>query len=360
MNRRGLPARVWKERSAYVFLLPGMVIFSVFTLAALVFAVYLTFHRWSIIEPDKPFVGLDNYRDMMHDERFVESVLNTVYFSGASVPLSMVTGLLLALLVNLPLRMRGLFRAAFYLPVVTPFVVSAILWKWLYNSDYGLFNYYLLQAHLIDDPLLWLSDKNIAMPAVILMSVWAGAGFSMVVYLAGLQAIPQELYEAARIDGAGCLAPPAVRHDPHAPAHHPVPARHGHHQLTAGLHPDLRDDQRRTGQQDDDDGLLHVSLGVQVLRHGLRQHAGVRALPHAARLHGVATAPGPARGRRMTGQFGLRQKALTYLVLAPLAILFLAPFAWLVSASFQPMGRSSPARRTGSRRTRRWRGTRAF
>ncbi|MEV4076885.1 carbohydrate ABC transporter permease [Nonomuraea fuscirosea] len=203
MNRHGLPARVWKERSAYVFLLPGMVIFSVFTLAALVFAVYLTFHRWSIIEPDKPFVGLDNYRDMMHDERFVESVLNTVYFSGASVPLSMVTGLLLALLVNLPLRMRGLFRAAFYLPVVTPFVVSAILWKWLYNSDYGLFNYYLLQAHLIDDPLLWLSDKNIAMPAVILMSVWAGAGFSMVVYLAGLQAIPQELYEAARIDGAG-------------------------------------------------------------------------------------------------------------------------------------------------------------
>ncbi|MEV0164397.1 carbohydrate ABC transporter membrane protein 1 (CUT1 family) [Nonomuraea fuscirosea] len=203
MNRRGLPARVWKERSAYVFLLPGMVIFSVFTLAALVFAVYLTFHRWSIIEPDKPFVGLDNYRDMMHDERFVESVLNTVYFSGASVPLSMVTGLLLALLVNLPLRMRGLFRAAFYLPVVTPFVVSAILWKWLYNSDYGLFNYYLLQAHIIDDPLLWLSDKNIAMPAVILMSVWAGAGFSMVVYLAGLQAIPQELYEAARIDGAG-------------------------------------------------------------------------------------------------------------------------------------------------------------
>ncbi len=203
MNRRGLPARVWKERSAYVFLLPGMVIFSVFTLAALVFAVYLTFHRWSIIEPDKPFVGLDNYRDMMHDERFVESVLNTVYFSVASVPLSLVTGLLLALLVNLPLRMRGLFRAAFYLPVVTPFVVSAILWKWLYNSDYGLFNYYLLQAHIIDDPLLWLSDKNIAMPAVILMSVWAGAGFSMVVYLAGLQAIPQELYEAARIDGAG-------------------------------------------------------------------------------------------------------------------------------------------------------------
>lgn len=202
-GRPGLPARMWRERSAYVFLMPGMLIFSVFTLAALIFAVYLTFHRWSIIEPDKPFVGLTNYRDMIHDERFVESVLNTVYFSGASVPLSMATGLLLALLLNLPLRLRGLFRAAFYLPVITPFVVSAILWKWLYNGDYGLFNYYLLQAHLIDEPLLWLSDKNLAMPAVVLMSVWAGAGFSMVVYLAGLQAIPRELYEAARIDGAG-------------------------------------------------------------------------------------------------------------------------------------------------------------
>ncbi|GAB3330975.1 sugar ABC transporter permease [Micromonospora halotolerans] len=202
-NRRGVAARVWTQRSAYVFLLPGMLIFSVFTLAALIFAVYLTFHRWSIIEPDRPFVGLDNYRDMIQDERFTGSVLNTIYFSGASVPLSMAIGLLLALLLNLPLRLRGLFRAAFYLPVVTPFVVSAILWKWLYNGDYGLFNHYLLQAHLIDAPLLWLSDKNLAMPAVILMSVWAGTGFSMVVYLAGLQAIPDELYESARIDGAG-------------------------------------------------------------------------------------------------------------------------------------------------------------
>lgn len=205
VNRGGLPKRVWKERSAYFFLLPGVLIFSVFTLAAMIFAVYLTFHRWSIIEPEKPFVGLDNYRDMIHDERFTESVLNTVYFTGASVPLSMAIGLGLALLLNLPLRLRGLFRTAFYLPVVTPFVVSAILWKWLYNGDYGLFNYYLLKFHVVDEPLLWLSDKNLAMPAVIMMSVWAGVGFSMVVYLAGLQAIPEELYESARMDGAGAL-----------------------------------------------------------------------------------------------------------------------------------------------------------
>ncbi|QIG43332.1 sugar ABC transporter permease [Nocardioides anomalus] len=182
-----------------------MLVFSVFTLVAVIFAIYLTFHRWSIIEPEKPFVGLDNYRDMVGDERFRESVLNTAYFSGVSVPASMAIGLVLALLLNLPFRMRAVFRTAFYLPVVTPFVVSAILWKWLYNGDYGLFNYYLTKGHIIDQPLLWLSDKNLAMPAVILMSVWSGVGFSMVVYLAGLQAIPQDLYESARMDGAGPL-----------------------------------------------------------------------------------------------------------------------------------------------------------
>jgi multiple sugar transport system permease protein len=197
--------RVWRERSAYLFLVPGVVIFSVFTVAALIFAIYLTFHRWSIIEPDKPFVGLQNYEDMIHDERFVQSVLNTVYFTGASVPLTMIIGLGLALLLNQPIRGRGLFRTAYYLPVVTPFVVSALLWKWLYNGDFGLFNYYLMKGHIIDEPLLWLSDKNLAMPAVVLMTVWSGVGFSMVVYLAGLQSIPAQLYESAKIDGANVL-----------------------------------------------------------------------------------------------------------------------------------------------------------
>lgn len=195
--------RVWRERSAYIFLAPAFIIFSVFTLAALIFAFYLTFHRWSIIEPDKPFVGLDNYEFMLNDPRFGQSIINTVYFTGASVPISMAIGLGLALLLNQPIRGRAAFRTAYYLPVITPFIVSALLWKWLYNGDFGLFNYYLMKGHIIDEPLLWLSDQNLAMPAVILMSVWAGVGFSMVVYLAGLQSIPAEMYESAVIDGAG-------------------------------------------------------------------------------------------------------------------------------------------------------------
>jgi multiple sugar transport system permease protein len=189
--------------NAYVFLTPALIIFSIFTAFALLFAFYLTFHEWSIVQPQKPFVGLDNYKDMIHDERFRRSVINTFYYVGASVPLGMLVGLCVALLLNLPLRARGLLRAMYFLPGVTPLVVVAILWKWVYNGDYGLFNYYLLKTHLIDQPLLWLSDENLAMPAIVLMTVWQTTGFSMVVYLAGLQSIPEELYEAARVDGAG-------------------------------------------------------------------------------------------------------------------------------------------------------------
>jgi multiple sugar transport system permease protein len=197
---------MWRERSAYAFLAPGFILFSIFTVFALAFAFYLTFREWNILEPEKPFVGLQNYRDMVGDEDFRRSVINTFYFTGASVPLGMAIGLGIALLLNQPLWGRTILRTLFFLPVVTPFVVAAIVWKWLYNGDFGPINYYLIKTHLITEPLLWLADKNLAMPAVVLMSVWTSVGFSMVVYLAALQAVPGELYESARIDGAGAWA----------------------------------------------------------------------------------------------------------------------------------------------------------
>ena len=197
--------RMRKERSAYLFLAPGLIIFSLFTVFALIFAFYLTFHEWSIIEPEKPFVGLDNYARLAEDETFLRSVLNTFYFTGASVPLGMAIGLGIALLLNQAIRARSLFRAIFFLPQVTPFVVVAIIWKWLYNGDFGLINYYLIELGIIREPLLWLSDQDLAMPAVVLMSVWASVGFSMVIYLAGLQGVPEELLEAARVDGANAF-----------------------------------------------------------------------------------------------------------------------------------------------------------
>ena len=198
--------RMRREWSAYAFLAPGLIVFSVFTVGALAFAFFLTFHDWNAIQPYKPYVGLDNYKTMLHDKDFARSIMNTLYYTGGSVPLQMLVGLSVALLLNQAIRWRGVFRTLYYLPVVTPLVAASILWKWLYNGDYGLFNFYLLKTHLVDSPMLWLSDRNLAMPAVILMSVWMSTGFSMVVYLAGLQAVPDELYEAAKIDGAGPIA----------------------------------------------------------------------------------------------------------------------------------------------------------
>ena len=192
-----------REWSAYVFLLPGFLIFSVFTVFALGFTIYLSFHEWQIVSVEKPYVGLQNYDDMVHDERFRHAVINTFYFTGAVVPLQMLGGLAIALLLNTGLRGRVFLRTIYYLPAVTPFVVSAIVWKWFYNADFGLFNFYLLKTGLIDAPVSFLSDKNLAMPSVIVMTVYGGIGVAMGVYLAGLQSIPDELYEAARVDGAG-------------------------------------------------------------------------------------------------------------------------------------------------------------
>lgn len=205
-RRRSVLWRMRRNWSAYAFLAVPLLLFSVFTVFALLFAFYLTFHEWSALEPETPFVGLRNYEDMIADEAFHGAIVNTFYFTAVSVPCTMAIGLLIALLLNLPLRARGLLRTLYFLPVVTPFVVVAIIWKWIYNGDFGLFNYYLLRTGLIREPLLWLADQNLAMPAVILMSIWSGVGFSMVIYLAALQAIPEDLYEAARVDGASGLS----------------------------------------------------------------------------------------------------------------------------------------------------------
>jgi multiple sugar transport system permease protein len=154
------------------------------------------------LEPAKPFVGLDNYIRLFQDEDFYQSLKNTILFTGFGVPLGMASALLVALLLNTKVHGQSLFRTLYYIPVITPLVVSAVIWKWMYQGDYGLINYYLLKLGLIKEKLLWLADPNLAMPALIVMGVWMGTGGTMVMYLAGLQAIPEELYDAAKVDGA--------------------------------------------------------------------------------------------------------------------------------------------------------------
>jgi multiple sugar transport system permease protein len=192
-----------REWTAYLMNAPGLLIFAIFVVYSVYTSFTLSFREWNILEPEKPFVGLDNYRKVLEDGPFWESIGHTVYFVLGSVPATMAIALGLALLLNQKIRALGWFRTAYYLPVITPLVIASIIWKWVYNGDFGLANYYLLKLGLIDQPLLWLSDAQLAMPAVIVMNIWKGVGFNMVVYLAGLQAIPGEFYEAADVDGAG-------------------------------------------------------------------------------------------------------------------------------------------------------------
>ena len=190
-----------KNWSAYMFLAPGIIHFLIFTLFAVGFAFYISFHEWNIIRPEKPFVGLENYLRLFEDKRFIRSVINTFTFM-IGVPLNLISGLAVALLLNTKVRGQAIFRTMFYIPVVTPLVVSAIIWKWVYQGDYGLLNYYLLQLGVIKEKIFWLADPNLALPALILMGIWGGTGSTMVIYLAGLQSIPEDFYDAAKVDGA--------------------------------------------------------------------------------------------------------------------------------------------------------------
>jgi multiple sugar transport system permease protein len=199
---RGVLREMRREWTAYLFNAPGLILFAIFTVYAVSAAFYLSFHEWDVLQPKKPYVGLANYRAVFHDGAFWSSLLHTVYFTfGFMIP-AMVIGLGLAMLLNSKIRAVGLFRTAYYLPAVTPLVIASLIWKWVYNGDYGLANYYLQKLHLISHPINWLGSTVFAMPAVIVMNIWLSVGFCMIVYLAGLQAIPAELYEAAEVDGA--------------------------------------------------------------------------------------------------------------------------------------------------------------
>jgi multiple sugar transport system permease protein len=191
--------------TAALFLAPFLILFVVFTLGPVLAALFLSFTRFDGIQPPR-WVGLENYYQVLFGKEaatklFWKSLGNTIYYAVAQVGLEMVCGLALAVLVNSRLlKAKTMWRVVYYVPVVTSAVVSSLIWLWLYNPQGGLLNMILESLGL--SPLKWLSDPKLAMPSIILMSVWQGAGWSMVIYLAGLQGIPESLYEAARIDGA--------------------------------------------------------------------------------------------------------------------------------------------------------------
>lgn len=187
-------------RTAYLFLFPALLLLGAFVLYPLVQLLWMSVHDWNILRGEARFVGTANYRAVVKDEAFWQALWNTFVYVGATVPLGVVLSLALALLLNRKLRGVGLLRTAIFTPVVTSTVAAGIIFVWLMDYDQGLLNAALGAFGVA--PVNWLQSERWAMPAVVLMTLWKQAGYNMVLFLAGLQAIPEEVYEAASVDGA--------------------------------------------------------------------------------------------------------------------------------------------------------------
>jgi ABC-type sugar transport system permease subunit len=197
---RQLSEEIKESRVSYFLLLPYVGYFFVFMAYPLLFAFYLTFHEWAIISPQRPFVGLQNYIHLLHDEVFWTSIRNVLVYLSINLPAQMILSLLLALLVNQKLRFRGFFRSVFFMPSVVSGVVVSTVFLWLYSPQFGLLNYYLGMIGI--PPQRWITSVSQAMPSISLMASWRQVGYFAVIYLAGLQAIPPVLYKASSVDGA--------------------------------------------------------------------------------------------------------------------------------------------------------------
>jgi multiple sugar transport system permease protein len=195
------PLRRGDFYTGIVCLLPSFAVVVVFTVFPIFFSLFLSFHKWAILTPEKPFVGLANYQRMVTSPEFWQCMKNTALYTLGVVPVGAAASLGLALMLDRPVRGSGFFRTAFFLPTITSIIALSVVWLWVYDDANGLLNIALRAVGL--KPVRWLTSTDTALVSLIIMTVWKNAGYHMVVFLAGLQAIPETLYEAARIDGAG-------------------------------------------------------------------------------------------------------------------------------------------------------------
>ncbi|MEC4686007.1 MAG: sugar ABC transporter permease [Nitrospirota bacterium] len=185
-----------EERGRW-FVMPSLVLLSIVTIYPLIYVLYLSLQRRLLIFDVSRFIGIDNYLFLLKDDRFFNAFKNTLYFTIMSVTLELLLGLAIALLINRSFRMKGLIRAIVLIPWAIPTVVSAKMWEWIYNTDFGILNY------LLGVKINWLGSPFWAINAAVFMDVWKTTPFVVILLTAGLQVIPKDLYQAARVDGAG-------------------------------------------------------------------------------------------------------------------------------------------------------------
>jgi len=199
----GIASSVREERARYgvLFVLPSFIFFGIFIAWPVFYSFYLGFYDWNPLDPKPVFIGLANYRELIGSPAFLRVILNTVIFTVGDLVLVVSGSIALALALNQRLRGTAIFRGIYYSPVVTSLVATAVIWLWILDPQYGIVNQ-VVRALGLPAPS-WGADPVWAMPTVILTFAWREVGYFTVIYLAGLQGIPEELKEAARIDGCG-------------------------------------------------------------------------------------------------------------------------------------------------------------
>ena len=190
-------------RLAFWLIIPAFIAIAMTAFIPLVQTFYDSFFKWSLRPGfEREFLGLKNYIDLFQDARFLNSLWNTIYFTVASVLLEFLIGLGVALLMNAKFKGRGFMRAAMLIPWAVPTVISSQMWRWMYNDNYGVISNLLYNLGILEEGTPILSDPSLAMNAIVSVDVWKTTPFVALLLLAGLQTIPSQLYEAARIDGA--------------------------------------------------------------------------------------------------------------------------------------------------------------
>ena len=193
--------RMGREQLLFLaFIAPNFLLLGVFTYWPMLYQTYLSLTRWDMLAPKKTFVGLENYTNMLGAREFWGVLFNTFYFMGAVVVGSIVLGLALAILLNQRLRGRNFVRSVAFAPVILSGAAVGLVWAYIFDPNYGLMRQFLAFFGVSSPD--WLSDMRFAMPALIIVYLWKSLGFAVVIYLAGLQNISKDLYEAARVDGA--------------------------------------------------------------------------------------------------------------------------------------------------------------
>jgi multiple sugar transport system permease protein len=192
---------------AWLFLAAGLALFATFLLGPLLYSLRISFYDWNIIAPDRSeFVGMSNYAEVLRDPVFRRAAANTLVYALVTVPAQMVLALIVALLLNENVPGRGFFRVAYYLPVITSWVIVTLVFEYLFNGQAGLINYLLVDVlHLAPAKIQWLADPVLTMVPLHLLGIWKGVGWSAIILLAALQTVPRELYDAADVDGVGPL-----------------------------------------------------------------------------------------------------------------------------------------------------------